>query len=77
MAHEEQSAEQDKLRKLTIDVFEGKRNLKMHVEGFPVNQTAAQAMTELHTRLIEALDGQRALSVKVESDPKRMGIPVR
>jgi hypothetical protein len=76
-AHEVMMSEQNKLRKQTIELLEGKRSLKMDVERFPVNEAATVALTELHSRLNAALDGQRALSVKVERDAPPMGIPVR
>jgi hypothetical protein len=66
-AHVNESAEQEQLRRAAIRVFSGESPLKMDVERFPSDAEAIQALKELYRRMNAALDGERALSVKVEA----------
>lgn len=68
-AHSTENVEQQRLRKLAIELIGGERSLKMDVERFPSDPAVAKAVLEVQQRLSDALDGKRALSVEVRDNP--------
>ena len=65
-AHGLMEFEQQQLRKLTIQLLEGKSSLSMNVASFPVDEDAIQAQTALSTRL-GAIIGEEGLKVHLTS----------
>jgi len=67
-AHGNEVAEQQQLRQLAIEVFSGRRNMKMDVEHLPSNPEAVELLMELYRRMNAALEDEgRALNVKVRN----------
>jgi hypothetical protein len=66
IAHNTENEEQQLVRRAFIDVFSGKKSLNMDIKAFPFNEAATKTLTGLHEKLSEALDGKRALNVKVD-----------
>ncbi|PJL17708.1 hypothetical protein B9Y66_02775 [Stenotrophomonas maltophilia] len=68
-AHSRLEAEQHHVRRLVIDVLSGNQPLRMDVVGFPVDDEAAQAQTELASKLAEAIkNGELAVRVSQRDD---------
>ena len=65
VAHGKLEEEQDKIRRLAIEVLSGETPLTMNVASFPVDPNALRAHLELQQALLAALTGRAALSVKV------------
>jgi len=68
VAHGRLDAEQSLIRQLTIEVLEGRIPLNMNVTGFPVDDAALRAQTELSEKLAQLIaDGE----IKVQLCPKK------
>jgi len=65
IAHGELEFEQQRVRKLAIDLLSGVHPLKMEVTGFPIDPAALKSQLELQAKLAAALDGRGRLSVEV------------
>ena len=70
VAHGRLEEEQEKLRRLAIDVLSGASPLSMNVASLPIDQDALKAQIELHQSLQSALTGDGSLTVSVKGDQR-------
>lgn len=68
VAHGRREEEQEKLRRLAIEVLSGASPLSMNVSSLPIDQDALKAQIELHQSLRSALTGDGSLSVSVKGE---------
>lgn len=67
-AHSDQELAQMTIRDGLVDIFSGKKAIPMAVVSFPNSEEALSKQNEVQTKLIEYLEGKRAVKVKIEKD---------
>jgi len=68
VAYGEQELDQLIIRKNLAKVLTGKQSIPMNVTSFPVSEDAIAKQHEVQSKLIECLEGKKAVKVKIEKD---------
>ncbi|WP_340686869.1 DUF6680 family protein [Stenotrophomonas maltophilia] len=69
-AHSQLEAEQHRLRRLAIDVLSGQQPLQMNVIGFPIDDDAMKAQSEMTTKIASIIDDGK-LQIAIANNPQR------
>jgi len=67
-AHGDLEKEQQQVRKLILGLLSGDSSINMNVVGFPVDEAAMKAQTEMFQAQLDAFTGKAPLSVRIETD---------
>jgi len=68
IAYGEKEANQNIILHNLAQVLSGNKSIPMEVTSFPVTDEAIAKQNDVQTKLIEYLDGKRAVKVKIEKD---------